>query len=221
MHRIWVAVGPLLIVGLNLSQVCATWAAQNPPQQSVQTMSAQEMDQLRKHTMGLYNESTAPLGFHWIKAKNGPQLRREFAAKALMALKTLVDYGVPDENNEPVEVRDIRLVSAPLYGEDSYREAMMKKLREAHEARKNVVALDLLWIDRITITQGIVNAYRKEPHATEELRELATSSIHNDAVVRDLIAKVEAKERPLTILEMAMRKSAPAPAPSGAVPSKP
>jgi len=117
------------------------------------------------------------------------RLRREFILPMLNALKILLGNGVASEDAPPA-LPAVNMFDAP---QDSPEyEALVKKHEEEMEAHSRAILLLELWNWRVVLMQNVVGYYSQPPYATDELRQLATEVLQDDAVVNALVQKVAA-----------------------------
>ncbi len=116
--------------------------------------------------------------------------RKEFTALRLQGLALLLDYGVPSERPEVPGVGKFNVYSGSH--DDPEYQAVLQKHEEEVEAHKKAMLLEKLVGWRCNLTGNIVGSYSNQPYAVDELRQLATEILKNDAVVGEIVARVEA-----------------------------
>jgi len=115
--------------------------------------------------------------------------RRQFIVPMLKALKILLGNGVASEDAPPA-LPAVNMFDAP---QDSPEyEALVKKHEEEMEAHSRAILLLELWNWRVVLMQNVVGYYSQPPYATDELRQLATEILQDDAVVKEIMDRVAA-----------------------------
>lgn len=139
-------------------------------------------------TVKSYSDRACSIQLQYIGASHDEEYatgRKEVAALRLQGLAVLLDNGVPSERPE------VPSVSKFLYRGPEYQ-AVLQKHEEELEAHKKAMLLEKLVGWRRNLTGNIVGSYSNQPYAVDELRQLATEILKNDAVVGEIVAQVEA-----------------------------
>jgi hypothetical protein len=116
--------------------------------------------------------------------------RRESVVPMLKALKILVQSGAPSEEDEPwlPAVSPVFVIPA----DSPEHAAALKRYAEQWEARRKAEVLLDAWSLRWIIAHNIAGYYMQPPYATDELRQLATDILKDQALVNTLVQKAEA-----------------------------
>ncbi len=109
--------------------------------------------------------------------------RRDFIVPLLKALKVLKDNNVPTERIMLPTICMPDTMSAGRPGWD----AIVKEHNAQMEARRQAGVLDELVSSRFGLMVNIIGYYAKSPSAMKELREIATTVLKDDALVKEII----------------------------------
>ena len=144
------------------------------------------------HVRAYIDVGSAAWGLVNETSKDWPHYRRDIAISFLRGLKLLIDNGVP---SEPVDLPGIIKFDC----DDPQNDAICKALHEKHdrqvEARKRAQEINDLQLLRAGLTDNIVGAYTVDGQAIEELEEISSQILKDDALVSSLLTKVKAARR--------------------------
>lgn len=136
-----------------------------------------------------FDEGNAQAAMHFRdNTEEYANARKEFIIPILNALRLLVENGITKDDNRPlvpyIEKFDMAIDSPE-------RELALAANNEQIKARKIALLTNELISYRMLITRNIAGYYVQPPYAINELRQLASDTLKNDAVVQELIAEVE------------------------------
>jgi len=117
--------------------------------------------------------------------------RRESVVPMLNALKILVDNGAPPEEAQPYLPSAGGFFVVGPHDTPQYA-ALVKEHEEQWEARRKAEVLLDAWSLRWIVVHNIAGYYMQPPYATDELRQLATDILKDQALVNTLVQKAEA-----------------------------
>lgn len=152
------------------------------------------LDDMLRTAKGYFDEGNAQAAkYIGVSSDEYAKARKEFIVPMLNALKLLLENGIPKDDARPV-VPGIDRFDLPTG--DPGQEAALKKQTEQIEARKIALLMNDLISLRVMLVRNIAGYYLQEPYATDELRQLASDTLKNDAAVGELMAEVETNVTP-------------------------
>lgn len=142
----------------------------------------------RDHVTAYIDVGSATWGLANDTSEDWPRYRRDIAISFLSGLKLLIDNGAP---SEPVP-----LLGVMKFDCLSQNDPECKAMREEHDRQEKAwdraQEINKLQLLRATLTDNIVGVYTVDGQAIEELEEISSQTLKDDALVSSLLTKVKA-----------------------------